>query len=167
MFRPWFQADFLESGERFRSGFGPGDAPDQQRHHDVLEGGELRQQVVNLPNEPNLPVAKTRSFGVGERGNLFRAKPDGAVCGPVQAPQQVKKGGLAGARFAYQSQPLAVPDFQVQALKHHQLARAGAVLFAQPGSPYGNVRRHSIPYSYASTAVQHALRVWTRHSPLA
>ena len=35
-------------------------APDQQRHHDVLQRGELRQQVVNLPDETDRPVAQVR-----------------------------------------------------------------------------------------------------------
>ena len=41
-------------------------APNQQRHHHVLQRRELRQEIVNLPNEPNFPIPKIRLFRVSE-----------------------------------------------------------------------------------------------------
>jgi len=94
VFRPWFSGRFPRVWRALPERLRPGRRPDQQRHHDVLEGGELRQQVVNLPNEPNLPAAKTRSFGVGERGNLFRAKTRWRRLWAGPGPQQVRRVDL-------------------------------------------------------------------------
>ena len=41
-------------------------APDQQRHHHVLQRRKLRQEIVNLPDEPNFPVAEIRPFRIRE-----------------------------------------------------------------------------------------------------
>ena len=41
-------------------------APNQQRHHHIFQRGKLRQEIVNLPNEPNFPIAKIRLLRVRE-----------------------------------------------------------------------------------------------------
>ena len=50
-------------------------AGDERGHHDVLEGRELRQQVVELEHEPDGPVAEPGQsrFGVAEYVLAFEA----------------------------------------------------------------------------------------------
>jgi hypothetical protein len=39
---------------------------DEQRHHRILNGGELGQQVMKLENETNFPVPKPRQVYITE-----------------------------------------------------------------------------------------------------
>src|SRR5215831_10728229 len=41
-------------------------SPDEQRHHRILNGGELGQQVMKLENETNFPVPKPRQVYITE-----------------------------------------------------------------------------------------------------
>src|SRR5262249_48902271 len=41
-------------------------SPDQQRHHRILNGGELGQQVMKLEDETNLPVPKPSQVYISE-----------------------------------------------------------------------------------------------------
>ena len=60
------QADFLQPRQRGLRRLVLRDAANQQRHHDVLERGELRQQVVGLPDESQFPIAEARQIGIVE-----------------------------------------------------------------------------------------------------
>ena len=88
------QSDFFEPLHSRRTGRLPGFTPDQQRHHDVLERRELRQQVVNLPNEPNLAVAKVGETVLVEVGDIQFSVQDTAGGRSVQTAQQVEKVDL-------------------------------------------------------------------------
>jgi len=52
------EAHFRQPFKRGRSSFGLGGAANQQRHHYVLLRGEFGQQIVTLPDESYLPIAK-------------------------------------------------------------------------------------------------------------
>jgi hypothetical protein len=41
-------------------------SPDEQRHHRILNGGKLGQQVMKLENETNFPVPKPRQVYITE-----------------------------------------------------------------------------------------------------
>ncbi len=135
------QADLFQPRHRGPGRLGAGDAPDQQRHHDVLERGELRQQVMDLPHEPDRPVAQVRQLGVRQRRDVLRPEIDSALRRPVQPAEQVQERGLAGARLSHDGQPLAPPHFEIETGKHHQLIVAGAVPLGDIGGPDGDVIR--------------------------
>ena len=40
--------------------------PDQQWHHHIFQRRKLRQQVVNLPNKPDLAITEISKFRIGE-----------------------------------------------------------------------------------------------------
>ena len=44
--------------------------PNQQWHHHVFEGRELRQEVVYLPYEPDFPIAEVRLVRRRQTRNL-------------------------------------------------------------------------------------------------
>ena len=55
----------IQPRQRFGGSLRVRPSPNQQRHHHVFLRRKLRQQIVNLPNKPNLPIAKIRLFRVG------------------------------------------------------------------------------------------------------
>ena len=59
---PRAEAHFIQPRQRFGGGLCVRPTPNQQRHHHVLQRRKLRQQGVNLPDKPNLPVAEIRLF---------------------------------------------------------------------------------------------------------
>ena len=105
--------------------------PDQQRHHHVFESRELRQKVVNLPDEPQLPVAEISLLPVRESGNLDTPVVYRTVRRPVETAEQMEQSGFAGPRFAHQREHFAAMDFQVQARKDNQFRIPGGVLLGE------------------------------------
>ena len=55
-----FEPDFGEQPQRLRFGAGRVHPVDQRREHHVFQGREVRQQVVELKNKSDHPVAKFR-----------------------------------------------------------------------------------------------------------
>jgi hypothetical protein len=58
---PIGEAHALEDGARLLASAIPAQTGDQRRHHDVLLGGEIRHQVVELEAETDVAVAKAAS----------------------------------------------------------------------------------------------------------
>ena len=59
MMEPFPQADLGQHFGRNPGGLSPVAIPDERRHHDVLKGRELGQEVVELEHEPHALVAGT------------------------------------------------------------------------------------------------------------
>ena len=160
------QPDFLQPRQRRRRGFRVGNAPDQQRHHHVLQRRELRQQVVNLPDKTDFPVAEARQLGIRQRRQLLRSevvlyppwagpgRPAGAAAWTcrrrIRPPAPVVRP--AGPRG---SGPRRPPDRSSP--DRNLLVRLTARMAISAGIN-GSLAR--IPYHYASTAGWMASWAW-------
>ncbi len=71
---------------------------DRERQHQVLLGGEHRQQVEELEDEAELLAAQLGQLAVVEAGDLLAVEQDGAGGRLVEAGEDVHQGRLAGAR---------------------------------------------------------------------
>src|ERR1022692_1507230 len=52
------EADLVEPEAGLLEGFGATDSASKQRHGDVLQRGELRQEIVELPDVANVAIAE-------------------------------------------------------------------------------------------------------------
>src|SRR5689334_5258284 len=87
-----------------------GHAVEVLRQHDVLQRGEVRNQVKLLEDEADFFRAHAGEFGGAEPGHILAGQPDVAAAGPVETANQVHQGGFAGAGRAHNGQPLAGHD---------------------------------------------------------
>ena len=116
------QGDLVEQGAGGALHLAAALALDEAGHHHVLEGVELGEQVVELEDEADGPVADRRQPGAGEAGELVVAEADGAARGQVEGADAVEQGALAGARGADDGHHLALVDGDVDAPEHPQRA---------------------------------------------
>lgn len=118
------------------------DAADEERHHDVFEGGEFGEQVVALPDEADFAIAEVAEGGVGELGDVLGSEEDAAGCGTVKAAEEVEESGFAGAGFADDRDSLALGDFELEVLEDDDFRLAGRVALGQIfGSDCADLRR--------------------------
>ena len=66
-------------------------APDQERHRHVLDRGEFRQQMMELIDETQLPVAQLAASRLIERLDIAPADDDLAAGGGIQPAQQMQQ----------------------------------------------------------------------------
>jgi len=125
--RPRAQSDFIQPRQCVRGGFVPVSTANQQRHHHVFQRREFRQQVVNLPNKPNFPIAKVRLLGLCETRYLSTSVVYRTRGRPVQTAQHMQQGALAGPALSNQGQHFATLYIQVKPGKYNQFASPGLV----------------------------------------
>ena len=101
------KAYFGEPGAGFGERGGVGFAAGEQGHGYVLEGGELRHEVVKLPDVADVAVAEGGGLGGGDGGESPFAHPNLAGGGAVERCEEVEEGGFAGAGFADDGDHLA------------------------------------------------------------
>lgn len=58
--------DFVQSCQGLHGRLALNFTPNQQRHHHILQRRKLRQEIVDLPDESNLPITKISLCGVCE-----------------------------------------------------------------------------------------------------
>src|SRR5690606_27727908 len=75
-------------------------APYQQRHGDVLERAELRQQMVELVDEPEHAVAEHAALALRQASDVLAVDLDQARRRSIEAAEQVQQRALARARSA-------------------------------------------------------------------
>jgi hypothetical protein len=109
-----FEPHILEAGESFRRGGITGFAADEQGHHDVFEGSEFGEQVMDLPDEADVAIAERGGSGFAERGDVLVAVADGAGGGAVESAEEMEQAGFAGAGFADDGDALAGLDGEVE-----------------------------------------------------
>jgi acyl-CoA thioesterase-1 len=129
------QTDLTESLLSRRTGLLFGFTADQEGHHDVLEGGELGEQVVNLPHEPEEAVAKVGEAVFVEGGDVDVPVEDTAGGRTVEAAEEVQERRLAGAGFADDGDALSGIDAEVEILEHSELVVTRAVPAGEPEGP--------------------------------
>ena len=88
------------------------------RYHDVLQGGELRQQLVELEDETYVAVAEVGQLFVGEGGNVDGIDVHAAAVGTVQCAHDLQKGGLARSAGAHDADDLATIYVEVDAFEY-------------------------------------------------
>ena len=77
--------------------------------HHVLEGGELRQEVVELVDEADLLAAQARAPGIVHGGCRLAADVDLAAVRLLEQAGDVQEGRLAGAGRRHEGDDLARP----------------------------------------------------------
>ena len=91
-------------------------------NHDVLEGGEVADEVELLEDEADGTAAHLGEFVGGEVGDVVPVEHDGALGSGVHGTDDVHEGGLAGAGGADDGDPLAARDFQRDVVQGVQVA---------------------------------------------
>ena len=121
------ETDLVEQGLRARYRIAWRYTGNPQRHRHVLDRGELWQQVMELKNEPDLPIAKCDPRVVVGGGDVHVVDHNGAVVDPIEAPHHLQQRGLPDARRAHDGDHLAALDRQIEPPKNRQLAVAHRV----------------------------------------
>ena len=114
------------AGGHSQCGFA-GDAAGEQRHGDVFQRGELRQQVVELPDVADGAVAEVSLLRGRERGELNPGADHLPGGGCVQRGQDVQQGRFARAGFADDGDQIAGGEREVQVAEEFEPAVAGSV----------------------------------------
>ena len=78
-------------------GLGRFHAPDEQRHHDVLDDVEVLQQVVELEDETHFFVSETALFVLTEGHDVLAIEEDLSFRGLIKGADNVEEGALAGS----------------------------------------------------------------------
>ena len=93
-------------------------------NHDVLDGRELGQQLVELEYETEMTVAEVGQFLLREGSGVDAVDTYGAAVGPVEGADDLQQGGLAGSTGADNADNFAFGDVQVNAFEYLQGAEA-------------------------------------------
>ena len=111
---------------------GERDAGNPHRHLDVLHGLELGQQVMELEDEPDVPVAKLHERGVVHLRQRLSRHHDRARAGTIEAAQQVQQRALADARRADDGHHLPRLHVEIEIAQHVNALRCrpDSVLFS-------------------------------------
>src|SRR6185436_12788241 len=112
------EADFGEHLGRARARFARVRAPDEQRHGDILDRGELRQQVMELVDEAERGVSHPAALHFAHRAERLALDHDAARGRRIEAAEQVEQRRLARARTPDDGDALARPHLETYALQH-------------------------------------------------
>ena len=96
----------------------------QQWHGHIFERGKFRQQVMKLPYEADLAVAKLGSVVFGERIHLRVRAVYGTRRGTFKRSDDVQQGTLSRTRLPHDRQHLSFVHLERQILKEHQVGFA-------------------------------------------
>jgi hypothetical protein len=106
---------------------------------DILDDGQVRQQIEELENHSDLPAAIENELVLRQTTDLASGDPDLAGGRAVDAPEEVKESRLPTAGRADQGQKLAADDLQVHSVERDD--RLGARIdFPQPAARDGRSR---------------------------
>jgi hypothetical protein len=98
-----------------------------QQH--VFQHGALRQQVMLLEDEADLPIAKGGQLRLGQLERVQAVERHPPAAGRLQGAQHAQQGALAGAAGADNRQVLPALHGQRDIAEHHQrLAASGELL---------------------------------------
>ena len=106
---------------------GGGRAGDTQRHLDVFERGELRQQMMELKDETHVPISERHTRLVGQRMNGSVAQNDRAAVKCVKTTQDVQERTLADTGGPDDGDHLTRANVEIDAAQDFDPARAGHV----------------------------------------
>src|SRR6266849_2858176 len=115
---PLAEPDPLEQVGRPRARRGLWLAGDQARQHDVLQRGEVAQQVVELEDEADLAVAEDRQLGLRAGEHVPPVEEEATPARLVERSQEMEEGRLADPGLAHDGDALARLDLQVEPGQH-------------------------------------------------
>ena len=107
MIEPLARPSRLSSSLGARLRLVPAPAGDQQRHRDVLERGEIGQQVVELIDEADALAPQPRALGIAQAAAGPPVDRDLAGARPLEQAGDVQERRLAGAGRADQAAMVA------------------------------------------------------------
>lgn len=122
MGKPPGEAEVIEQffcpflGRRFRLSLDVGG------YANVFQSGELRQQVVKLKNEPDALITEMRQILDVQFENIRSVNDDLALVGGIERSEDVEKGTFPGTGFTDDADDFTLPDFNVHALEHVEVA---------------------------------------------
>ncbi len=90
----------------------------QERHGDVFQRGEFRQQVVELVDEAERAVAQLSTLGFIHRLHVLAEYRHAAAAGIVQPAEQMQQGAFAGAGSTDDGDAFAAGDIEINAVEH-------------------------------------------------
>src|SRR5690606_32634965 len=107
---------------------------DEERHHRVLQRGEIRQQVMGLEDEADGVVAKPRQLRLVPPKERLPLEEDLPCAGLVQSAEDVQERALSGAGLAEERHHLALVQRQVESTQDLDppLSRQPVVLAQRP-----------------------------------
>ena len=125
MVHPVAQSELLEKpgGARLRGA--TGEPADAERERDVFQRGEFGKEPVVLEHEPDVAVAESGCFLVGEPPHLLTGEADRAAFGAVEGAEDMQQRRLAGAAAAGHRHHLADRHVQIQLPENFDPAGAG------------------------------------------
>ena len=85
----------------------------QSRNYYVLQGCELRKQLVELEYKSDMLVAEGGKFPAAHPAKLFSVEVYAAAVGLVKCSYKLQQGCLSGSARSYDAYDLAPVDFQV------------------------------------------------------
>jgi hypothetical protein len=112
------QADARQHRLRLRHRLFAFHTPDQQRHGDVVQRREFRQQVVELVDEAERGVAQVAAPGFRQCREVLALQDHRAAARRIEAAEDVQQGRLAGAGSADDGDPFAAADGEVDVVQH-------------------------------------------------
>ncbi len=96
----------------------------QQRHSNILQGGEFRQQIMELPDVADFAVTKLG-------GVILRERIHEGVCAiyrtrrrTIQRPEDVQQGTLSRTRLPHDREHRSLGDLEREILKEHEICFA-------------------------------------------
>ena len=97
-------------------------AREEQGHLHVLDGGELRQEMMKLKDESDLAIPERHARLVVHPVDRVFANPDFARIDRVEPAEHVKERALPDARRADNREHLAACDAEVEPAQHLEAA---------------------------------------------
>ena len=135
------QAHLAQDRRGLRAGRGPCHPPDEERHRDVVDRGELHQQMMELVDEAERLVAQSAALGVGQRRHGPSHHLDFARRGRVEPAQKVQQRALARAGGADDRDDLSRSHVQVDPDQYRHRHAGIAIRLLQAAA--GDDRSHS------------------------
>ena len=88
------------------------------RNHDVLDGRELGEQLVELEHKPQMAVAEIAQLLRGQGGDINAVDHDASRVRTVEGADDLKQRGLTGSRGADDTDDLTAVDMEVDAFQY-------------------------------------------------
>ena len=99
-----------------------GAAGNHSRNHDVFERGEFGEELVELKDESDMPVAEVGQFATVERQHVGTVDKEAARIGLVECADDLEQRGFACAAGPYDADNFAFFNVEVDALEHLEWA---------------------------------------------
>lgn len=126
MMCPLAEADLFQPRAGLAFGLCFRSASHQKRHGNVLNSGELRQQVVKLPNKTQFAVPKICGFVFTKRTQAQLGEVYFAGGWPIKRPDNVQQRAFARPGLAHDREHLSLRHFERKIVKEQEFRRAGA-----------------------------------------